>query len=159
MSNYSEEKREEHKIKVRNILIRRPNVSIRQIVKVLKSENAELDKDYVNKIVRELDAKRTANLDKYALKSAVASFWERVNETDTYLWQILTDPKQPARDRVMAAREIRLNYKDVLEVMFNAGMFDRKVGKVDINMLDVFAIVEKMEKDKDFRKTLNIKDS
>jgi len=147
----------EYKDKIRNILIRRPNTTILQMVDVLATEEGtKLDKDYVHKLIRELDDERMARIDGVALKGAIASFLERVNATDAYLWTILVDPKQSGRDRVMAAKELRSNYKEMFDVMFDAGIFDRKLGDININMVEALTMAEQMESDGRFKKQIGV---
>ena len=56
----------------------------------------------------------------------------------------------------MAARELRENYKEAFDLMFDAGIFDRKLGEISVNMLEALTQAEQMEKDGKFRKTIGI---
>ena len=46
-------------------------------------------------------------------------------------WSIATDPSARKQDRVAALREIREAHKDVFQMLFDAGVFERKLGTLD----------------------------
>ncbi len=148
MALITQARRDIYKAHIRKILIRNPRASVLLMQKLLhETENIALDKDYVNKLIREVEEERVKKLDQLVLKQAIASFLERIHETDIYLWKIITNDNESGRDRVSAAKELRANYKEAFELMFDAGVFDRKIGDVTINMQEVLEMAKLIEQD------------
>lgn len=164
---YTEEQEKLIRTTIQRVRIRNPYISMLKIKNLLeRQESLVLDKNYVAKVIKEIDKETVQRLDQTSLKEAIGSFLNRIKEIDVHLWAILTDTDQysvegklikkgaGARDRVMAAKELRENYKEVFDVMFDAGIFNRKLGDINVNMVDVLAMAQKIEKDERFRKTI-----
>jgi hypothetical protein len=46
-------------------------------------------------------------------------------------WEIANDKSEAGRDRAAALREVREAYNAVFEKLFDAGVFERKLGTID----------------------------
>lgn len=49
-------------------------------------------------------------------------------------WQIANSEYTDPKARVMALKEIREAHKDVFEKLFDAGIFNRKLGEIDLTV-------------------------
>jgi hypothetical protein len=80
----------------------------------------------------------------------LASFEDKMTESEKKLWEIANDPSARRQDRISALREIRNNNKELFEMFFNAGVFDRKLGELEIHntFLDLVKAYETRHKNK-----------
>ena len=132
MPRYAKEKELEFTAIIRGILVKRPNISIRQIREVLISGKTPLplDKDYIHKLVKKIRVDRTKRLDYYTVNHVLAKFEDEVEELKTRLWAIITDPKGKAGDKSYAIKVLIDSQDKLLDRMFDAGIFERKLGSL-----------------------------
>ena len=125
----------------------KPDTSAIAIQETLKAQESpiELDYKFINRLVKEIDVERTKRLDKLLLNHAVIAFAERIRETDKRAWKILTDKGTSDENKLRAISEIRKNGTSQFNIMFDAGIFDRKLGEVNWNMQDVLKVARELE--------------
>lgn len=130
----SKEKEQEYIGQIRRILVIRPNSSIREVKDALEKQKKplKLDKNYVNKLINKIRKERAKRLDNYTVNVVLAKFQDEVEELKRRLWIIITKPEVSEKDKVAAIRELRTSSKDLFDKMFDAGVFSRKLGELEI---------------------------
>lgn len=91
-----------------------------------------IDRHYINKLVNEIHTERAKRANTWALNRALSDFQDVMAEIARVGWEIINDPMAKNQDRVMAMREVREAYNTSFEKLFDAGVFERKVGTLDI---------------------------
>jgi hypothetical protein len=74
---------------------------------------------------------RVKRLNTLTLNYALSAFQDTMMEISAVAWSIANDEFARKQDRVMALREIREAHKDMFEKLFDAGVFERKLGTLD----------------------------
>ena len=153
---YSRERVKYFKSLIKRILVMNQDASSITIQKTLQTqkEPLHLDKDFILRLTKEIDVERTKNADKILLNTAIMHFLERIRETDKQAWNILTRPDTSDTDKLRAIAELRKNGESAFNIMFDAGVFERKLGEVNWNMADVLKAARELEeKEKEDIKT------
>jgi len=118
--------------RIRSILVQTPQTSIDGIQRRLEHDGLKLDRHYVGKLVGEIHTERIKRANTWTLNAALASLQDAMGEIVRVGWEIANNPKYEGRDRAAALREIREAYNLVFEKMFDAGVFERKLGTLDL---------------------------
>lgn len=131
---YSKEKQQEHISQIRRILVIKPDSTILGIKEELanKKKPLNLDKDYINKLVNKIRKERAKRLDYYTVNKILAEFQDEIGELKKRLWIIITNPESSEKDKIAAIRELRTSSKDLFDKMFDAGVFTKKLGELEI---------------------------
>jgi hypothetical protein len=159
MSILTPERREYLKTQVRELTIMEPNVSALRATELLNKRNLEISYDYVNMMMKEIDIERVKEADEFLLTSFLVTFMERTKMTDKVLWNILTDKNSTRKDKLGAARELRQNFHIVFQTMFDAGVFKRKIGELEIpNMGAILDMAKAIEDGKHITETTDSTD-
>lgn len=157
MTGITPERREYLKTQVRELTVMEPNISALRAAEVLKKRNLQIHYEYVLELMKEIDVERTVQADQFFLNHMLMQFMERTRMTDKVLWNILTspdyDPKTglgaTKKDKLGAARELRNNFNTLFQTMFDAGVFKRKIGELEIHnmntILDMAKVIENGE--------------
>lgn len=129
MPKYSEELRQWHTTRIRNILVRYPSATILQIQDTLSKHATEplsLNKDYINKLVRKIRTEKIHRMDRRMVTHYLAEFEDKVRQIEAECWAILSDAKTEPGDRVKALKEIREANISLFDKMFDSGVFEKK---------------------------------
>jgi hypothetical protein len=131
---YSKEQQKEHISQIRRILVVKPESSILSIREDLKKQrnSLSLNKDYINKLVNKIRKERAKRLDYYTVNTVLANFQDEVEELKKRLWSIIIDAESSQKDKIAAIRELRTSSKDLFDKMFDAGVFKRKLGELEV---------------------------
>jgi len=131
---YTKEKQQEHISQIRRILVIKPDSTIFDVKDALAKQGKPLilDKDYINKLINKIRRERTKRLDRYTVNVVLAKFQDEVEELKKRLWLIITNAGGLERDKIAAIKEIRNSSKDIFDKMFDAGIFERKLGEIGI---------------------------
>jgi len=131
---YTKERQNEHISKIRRLLVIKPEASIKDIKETLagQAKPLVLDKDYINKLVNKIRVEKTKRLDYYTVNKVLADFQDEVAELKRRLWSTITNPDSTDRDKISAIRELRTSSKDLFDKMFDAGVFNRKIGEITL---------------------------
>ncbi len=134
MAIYSKERQQEYINQIRRILVIKPDSSIMEIKESLAKQRKplNLDKDYINKLVNKIRKERAKRLDYYTVNKVLAGFQDEVEELKKRLWVIITDQMTTTTEKIMAIKELRNSSKDLFDKMFDAGVFERKLGEMEI---------------------------
>lgn len=134
MAKVTDDKQSEYKERVRAIIVRRPDVSIRQIKKILEENRTEpisLSKDYIGKLVRTIRKNRGQRLNSYTINVILGQFEEEAKELKQQFWAIAGNPMTDDKVKVAALKELRNTSVALFDKMFDAGLFERNLGKLD----------------------------
>jgi hypothetical protein len=102
------------------------------IRKRLEREGLVLDRNYINGIVNQIHRERAKRAETWTLNNALTALQDAMGEVVRVGWEIANDQMAEGRDRAAALREIREAYNLVFEKMFDAGVFERKLGTLDM---------------------------
>jgi len=131
MPAYSSDTKRYHRERVRSIMVQQPMLSGEGIRQYLERQGLELDRNYINGLVNQIHRERAKRADIWTLNMALASFQDAMAEIARVGWEIANDKFAPGRDRAAALREVREAYNAVFEKLFDAGVFERKLGTLD----------------------------
>lgn len=129
MPKYSEELRQWHTTRIRNILVRFPSATILQVQDTLHKHPSEplyLNKDYINKLIRKIRTEKIKRMDYRLLNTHLAEFEDKVRQIEQECWAILSNATTEPGDRVRALKEIREANMALFDKMFDAGVFEKK---------------------------------
>lgn len=136
MPRITDDKHSEYLERVRAIIVRRPDVSIRQIKKILEEHPKapiKLTKDYIMLLVRKIRKNRGQRLNSYTVNVILGQFEQEVEELKKQLWTIVSNPVGSDKVKVAAIKEIRSSSMALFDKMFDAGLFEKNLGKLDID--------------------------
>ena len=151
MANYGKEKNKEHLALIKRTIARNPNISILQIQKVLEKQKdpLHLHQDYINKLVNKIRGERARRYDNMAKNEAIAKFEDFLDDLGGELNRIISDPESQTA-KIMAIKQKVENYKSLLNLQFDMGIFERELGKTTNEIVNVAEII-KLIKDVQFR--------
>jgi|SRR6185437_3638869 len=131
MPELSPKAKQYHRQRVRSLMVQKPMLSIEGMRKWLEADGLPLTRNYIAAHVRKIQTERIKRADTWTLNHALASFQGAMAEIARVGWTIANDEHQPGRDRAAALREVREAYDAVFEKLFDAGVFERKLGTLD----------------------------
>jgi hypothetical protein len=117
--------------RVRSIMVQQPMLSGEGIRRHLEQQGLVLDRKYINSLVSQIHSERAKRADTWTLNNALTALQDAMGEVVRVGWEIANDKFAEGRDRAAALREIREAYNLVFEKMFDAGVFERKLGTLD----------------------------
>jgi hypothetical protein len=131
MPAYSSDTKKYHRERVRSILVQNPMLAGEHIRRKLSQDGLVLDRNYINAIVNQIHRERVKRAETWTLNSALTALQDAMGEVVRVGWEIANDKMAEGRDRAAALREIREAYNLMFEKMFDAGVFERKLGTFD----------------------------
>lgn len=131
MPAYSSDTKQYHRERVRSIMVQQPMLSGEGIRRQLEKQGLILDRNYINTLVNQIHRERAKRADTWTLNIALTALQDAMGEVVRVGWEIANDKLAEGRDRAAALREIREAYNLVFEKMFDAGIFERKLGTLD----------------------------
>jgi len=137
MPRISQEHKQYYKSRIRSILAQDHQITQRALQERLKRDGLELDRQYLAALLNSIYAERTKRLDTVTLTTALASFQDVMTEIVRHAWEIVNDPMAERNEVLAALREIRAAHNDVFEKLFDAGVFERKLGELNMNIRNV----------------------
>ena len=130
----SKEQIEEIKEKIRQILVRMPRVSCRELAKQLN-----IDKDSANKFKNEILKENADRINKQVLEEEMGKIESEFEETSLELWRIISSDDASHKEKINAIKSLVDSKKKLFDIKFDAGIFSRKLGELDLkeeNKLD-----------------------
>jgi hypothetical protein len=128
----SKEKKQHLVSRVRSVIAQDHQIALDDLALRLDREyGIKIERHYLSTIVRKIYAERALRADRQTLNFALASFEDTMTQVVRVAWEIANDPFARKQDRVMALREIREAHSAVFEKLFDAGVFERKLGTLD----------------------------
>jgi hypothetical protein len=131
MPELSPKTKQYHRQRVRSLMVQNPMLSIEGMRLHLENDGLPLTRHYIAKHVKAIQTERIKRADTWNLNVALSSFQDAMAEIVRVGWDIANDEHAPGRDRAAALREIREAYNAVFEKLFDAGVFERKLGTLD----------------------------
>src|ERR1035441_6226773 len=131
MPKISTEQRQYYKSRIRSVIARHPQISQIALAAQLRAEGLELDRKYLGSLLNAIYVERAKRANTWMLNQALSAFQDVMMEISAVAWEIANDEFARKQDRVMALREIREAHKDMFEKLFDAGVFERKLGTLD----------------------------
>jgi hypothetical protein len=134
MPRITHEQKALYKSKIRSVIARNHQISAVELSEVLKTGGLDLERHYLGKLMKEVNAERVRRADRQTLNFALASFEDTMTEIVKVAWNIANSSWMNPQARVQALREIREAHNDVFEKLFDAGVFNRKLGEIDLTI-------------------------
>jgi len=131
MPSIAKEQKQYYKSRIRSIIAQHPQITQVALRERLKDNGLALDRWYVATLLKEIQVERVKRLETLTLNYALSAFQDTMMEISAVAWEIANDEFARKQDRVMALREIREAHKDMFEKLFDAGVFERKLGTLD----------------------------
>lgn len=132
MSKISSDTKRYYRERVRSVMVQQPMLSGEGIKRHLEKQGLVLDRRYVNALINQIHKERAKRADTWTLNNALTALQDAMGEVVRVGWEIANDKFAEGRDRAAALREIREAYNLVFEKMFDAGVFERKLGTFDM---------------------------
>lgn len=120
-----------HRERIRSLIVQNPHISAEGIRKALEVQGMILDRHYIGDHLKAIHMERAKRADTWTLNMALSSFQDAMAEIARVGWEIANDKFAPGRDRAAALREVREAYNAMFEKLFDAGVFERKLGTLD----------------------------
>lgn len=125
-----EGKTKEILISIRREMVKNPDITIFELQDVLVGQyNRTFDKNFLGKLKNKIHRERARRVGK-TIGYELACLEDTINETTKILWEIIDNPNIPVKERVSAIRELRSAQNMLFEAMFNAGIFERQLGRL-----------------------------
>jgi hypothetical protein len=132
MPAYSSDTKKYHRERVRSIMVQNPMLAGEHIRRKLEQQGLVLDRNYINGIVNGIHRERARRAETWTLNNALTALQDAMGEVVRVGWTIANDQMAEGRDRAAALREIREAYNLMFEKLFDAGVFERKLGTLDM---------------------------
>ena len=135
MATLKDETIQYHRERVRETLVLNPRATIADITKLLETANPPLilGRHYVGKLVRKINTERLVRYDQAHLNRRIAEMQDRTESVITQMWKIVLNPRNSAKERVMAGKVIIDADHDLLQAQMDAGIFTRKLGSIGVD--------------------------
>jgi hypothetical protein len=134
MPRIAHDQKQFYKSQIRRLISIDHGISRRELQERLDKEGLHLDRDYIGKLYDEIIVERGKRMDRQLLNNALSSFEDTMTEVVRVAWSIANTEYINPQARVMALREIRESHNAVLEKLFDAGVFDRKRGSLELTI-------------------------
>lgn len=147
MGAYAKEKEKMFIARIRSIIVKRQDLTIVDLTEILRAHPTSplrLDVRYVGKLVKKIQGEQARRTDHYTIQSVLAKFEDEMIELKQRMWIIVSDMgekdengkyvRHPAsnKDKIAATKVVIDATATLLDKMFDAGIFTRKLGKVDV---------------------------
>jgi hypothetical protein len=132
MANISKEHEMEYRARIRRLMVVQHSISLRDIQKKLDTDGLHLDLHYIGKLRNKIVAERARRIDRYTLNSALSAFEDIMTQVMETGWEIAMDKRNEGRDRAAGLEIVRKASNDAFDKLFDAGVFDRKLGTVGV---------------------------
>lgn len=125
---------EYHKTQVRRAMALNPSAPILELQKMLanRSDPLKLDYAYLNKLVGKIRAERVKRFDHTQVTTKLAEIEDETAAVKEAMWRVLLSPLTKPGEKVAAGRAIVTANQTLLDMQMNAGVFDRKLGTVEV---------------------------
>jgi hypothetical protein len=141
MPAYSKEYEKEMIAHVRKILVVKPDASIRQINKTLAENNITMSNNYIMVLLRKIRNERANRYNNAAANTAIAKFEDFVKYVNNELLKIAQQDKSGMTRAIALASTVK-HYKDILNLQFDMGVFERKLGSAKLEVTNIAEILK-----------------
>jgi hypothetical protein len=148
MPTYSKGYEQELISKVRQILDKKPDISCRQISEVMANNNIVISKDYALKIIKKIQGERANRYNNAAAKEAVAKFEDFLKVMNEELLKLKDSTKLDVVKAMCVSNMVK-NYKMLLDMQFDIGVFERQIGKIKTEHVNVAEVLKLLKDERD----------
>ena len=127
----AKEQKQYYKSRIRSVIAQHPQITQVALRERLKDDGLALDRWYVAGLLKEIQIERVKRLNTLTLNYALSAFQDTMMEISAVAWSIANDQFARNQDRVAALKEVREANNVVFEKLFDAGVFERKLGTLD----------------------------
>jgi Na+-transporting NADH:ubiquinone oxidoreductase subunit NqrC len=130
MAKYNKEEQKQHFEKVRRLLVFRKNMNATEIATALG-----LERKYAGRIKKKVVDERTiryANDTAKKVDKEIAYLEDNIEVLKADLQTIINDKNASEASKVAAIRTIVKNYQTLIQLKFDAGLFERQLGSVTL---------------------------
>ncbi len=131
MPKVSTERKQFYKAKIRSLLAVDHQMSNREIEEQLAQNGIVISEDFIAKLRKKVEQEKALRTDRMTLNHAIATVSDTMSETNRLAWQIALSPKSEPRDKIAALRKIEKAHVDMFNILFDAGIFERKLGTLE----------------------------
>lgn len=131
---------------IRRALIRNPNISSYKLAEVLQVDRRTALK-YMNQVRSESAERLEKEIDqlqKVTVEEELAKMESELREVVKDLWEVISANNVTYKDRVNALRAVIFARKEMFNLKFDAGLFIKSLGKMDIDMADLVKKVKEV---------------
>lgn len=142
MPAYNQENEERFIEQLRLIMVRSPRVTVRGATEAMARRGYPLDKSYINRLMRKIKGERAKRVTLQTLEKEVAKHEDLVETLANECWRIILDRGKTdedgkiislgssASDKLRAIKTLVDAHKQLLDIKFDAGVFERQLGKL-----------------------------
>jgi hypothetical protein len=134
MPRITHENKQFYKAQIRRLISIDHGISRRELQERLDKDGLHLDRNYLGKLYDEIIVERSTRMDRQLLNKALSSFEDTMTEIVRVTWEIANTKYINPQARVMALREVREAHNDVFQKLFDAGIFEKKLGLIDLTV-------------------------
>jgi len=131
MPKISAERVQFYKSKIRSLLAIDHQMSNRELESQLAQNGINIEENYIGRLRKKIEREKSLRTDRLTLNHALATVSDTLTETMRLCWQIALNPQKEANERIAALREIRKSNTDMFNLLFDAGIFNRKLGTLE----------------------------
>ena len=134
---------------IRKALIRDPSVSVRRLAELLNIDKNTALK-YRNEVVEENRARMQEEIEKLrkrSLEEEIVGFEEEAKELIIELWKIISKVDSSKKEKISAIRTLVNTRRQLFDLKFDAGLFARKLGEMDLNVSDLVKKIKQEMRD------------
>ncbi|MEW6610680.1 MAG: hypothetical protein AB1352_03605 [Patescibacteria group bacterium] len=134
MPAYSKETTEYHKKRIQQILTIDPTATVAAIENALieSDEPLKLHRLYIGRLIGKIKGEMLHRFDFTKVEERLSQIQNRNEIVIREMMRILTNPITPSAERIAAGRTIVETESRYFEMQQNAGIFERKLGTIDV---------------------------
>lgn len=133
---WSVEKYDETKMKIRQMLIKMPNMSAREV-----ADNLKIDIKTVYNFFSQIRKENIELIDEKEIKDEIAKLEQHTGFMVTEIWALMQDPTTKAGQKLYGLKVLSDILTRLHEAKMDAGIFKRHIGTVDVkqnlNIIDL----------------------
>lgn len=134
MPKIREETQREHLELVRQALAMQPRASLVAIRDAIaQAKGFSLDPHYILKLRKKIEGERKMRYSQARVAARIAEMQEKAELAQSKLWPILYSKVASDKNKIAAATAIMRIEKELFEAQQDAGIFERKLGEVDVS--------------------------
>jgi len=136
MSRYTKERMNDHRMRIKSLLVRNSELGILKVQKLLEDDDTtplHLSAEYIGKLMKKLRKEKTLRFAQKNIEKYLAGFEDEMGEIKNELWNIIKDETSTKSERTVAIRELKGLLKDLFDKRFEAGVHDKKTLGITVN--------------------------
>lgn len=153
MPTYGKDKTNEYLSRIRQIVVVKPDVTITQIGDTLKENGINLARNYIAKLVGKIRRERYTRYDHVTINKVLAEFEDFINATSVELLKIAKTSKIDMAKIIAYDTRVK-HYNILLDKLFDAGVFERKLGSIDSKYTNVAQVLKILKDERDQQRKL-----